>query len=1197
MTKRVLLVAAAVLAAGVRVWALDSLAGASAARWSPCLGWVGADSRATQFGVSDEGGALVFRAEGANRQIPFLINLREEEISGDSRYLLVHYKGDGLSALPGEYFLHGVEGTPGGQSYAASDEVTIDGSWHTLAVDLLQVVPQEPTSAIAIKVIVGDVGKATLTVDRISFSDDLPADARVARVRAAVRRSVVFDWRQLTLTPQPAWTLTPATDFAATPDGSTVAFRAGGAGKGMRWTLTLPEAVDLAAMPLFSVRYRATGQISTSGYALWLGDDASGAQGHSLHPLLLAAVKADGAWHNLTVRLGQSFKATQLAVGLDAVGEQATLTLDSITFGSHAPQWPLAQVLAYEPRAGAWPAGQDGFTVMPPHVSGGRTSAFLSLRLGIADWFTSSRLSVGGIPFDVLPELAQVRQSGTCEMAALEAPLPASAREVYLLTAAAAPATEPWGIDSLNPRPQEVLTEPEKAVCEIRYQSGPPDFMLPLQAAAATWGLKRGIAVHVVHPDPTRQATALLLHDNMQTASFAILGVTVNSGTPRVREPTWEHLALHRPGQPLWTGSRDLVATFDTQAGLAWSQLSVRGVAGALGCAQGPVFEVSMGGKVLPAADWAVVTTAAVGAGTRYQLRNQAAQLSASVDCVPGEPDGVLLRMALRNEGTEPVTTTLRFPVLRGVTLGSAADTWYLSGHRGGIINSANTSFRDPLGENHPLQVDGFFNPTTGLALACLTHDTQAQHHFIRLAKTDGGGEWSPEYPERDLAPGATFTATEAALQGCAGDWRAIFGTYRQWLATWYQPPLAKPWWERTFAFITVNAHFDVTADPKQRGALQPTIDIMREYMGVCDYVHLYGCWATPQYGEWGDYDHYDESVGGKDWFRANIAAAQAAGIGVGTYQDGYLNCDKGQFSGAHAKEWAIKLPDQTPQYIKEYAAYNECPTLEPWRQYLIGVYGRIHRDFGLKGMYIDEMGATDGRWICRAKDHGHNGYEIPYAAEVAMLKGIRAAVGPEVALYTEYPPAEVSRQILDGSFTYQALWSVDQEPLAPHFIDLPRFAFPRFKQFHIIYYVATRAGNWWLLKIPFFNGESYDLGVPNLPNYDAASRAFQRQALQVLCAHREAFSSEQVEPLVPTAVAGVFANRFSAAKETVWTLYNANGRTVRGALLRVPQVAGATYEDAWNGTPLSPVVSGGFASLPLELGPKGIGCVVQSWP
>jgi hypothetical protein len=205
--------------------------------------------------------------------------------------------------------------------------------------------------------------------------------------------------------------------------------------------------------------------------------------------------------------------------------------------------------------------------------------------------------------------------------------------------------------------------------------------------------------------------------------------------------------------------------------------------------------------------------------------------------------------------------------------------------------------------------------------------------------------------------------------------------------------------------------------------------------------------------------------------------------------------------------------------------------------------------------------------------------------------------VGPDVALYTEYPPAEVSRQYLDGSFTYQALWSADQEPLAPHFIDLPRFAFPKFKQFHIIYYVTPRAGNWWLLKFPFFNGESYDIGQPGLPYFDEASLAFQRRAVQVLCAHREAFSSAQVEPLVPTEVAGVFANAFTAPKETVWTLYNANGRSVHGALLRVRPVPGASYANAWEDTPLRPEIKEGFARLALDLGPKAVGCVVQKRP
>ena len=407
-----------------------------------------------------------------------------------------------------------------------------------------------------------------------------------------------------------------------------------------------------------------------------------------------------------------------------------------------------------------------------------------------------------------------------------------------------------------------------------------------------------------------------------------------------------------------------------------------------------------------------------------------------------------------------------------------------------------------------------------------------------------------------------------------AGDWRAILAAYRDWLTTWYKPPAAKPWFESAFALVTSNVHYDAVADPQARGAIQPSADAMLRYIGVCDYVHRFGWGASKTYGEWGDYTHYDE-IGGLDYFRENIRAVQQSGIAVSLYLDGYLSCAKGQAVGAHAAAWAMKRADGSPSFVPEYQAYNQCPYIEGWQQHLAETYRRVHNDLAPKVMYIDEYGATDGRWICRAKDHGHNGYEIPYAGEVAMVQRIRAAVGPEVALYTEYPPAEVSRQILDGSITYQALWSADEEPVAPHFIDLPRFVFPAFKQFHILYYVPNRAGNWWLLKFPFFNGEVYRIGEPNLPGMDEPSLAFLRRAVQLQCAHRAAFASRAVEPLVPTEVTGVFANCFRAPGETVWTLYNANGRSVRQPVLRVAHVAGAAYEDAWNSVALTPAIDG----------------------
>jgi hypothetical protein len=115
------------------------------------------------------------------------------------------------------------------------------------------------------------------------------------------------------------------------------------------------------------------------------------------------------------------------------------------------------------------------------------------------------------------------------------------------------------------------------------------------------------------------------------------------------------------------------------------------------------------------------------------------------------------------------------------------------------------------------------------------------------------------------------------------------------------------------------------------------------------------------------------------------------------------------------------------------------------------------------------------------------------------------------------------------------------------------------------------------------------------LPHFDAAALAFQRRAVEVLCAHRAAFSALEVEPLVRTEIAGVFANRFSAGKETVWTLYNANGRSVRGPVLCVEHHGGAAYEDAWRGVRLQPEVTDGIAAVAVELGPKAVGCVVQT--
>lgn len=1194
-----------------RLQAADAIDGASAAFWKACVGWVSRPP--ATYGVSAEAGNLVFAATGAGTEMAWNLALSRYTVTGEERYLLIRYQAVGLERLPGGYFLHGAEGTYGGRAYAMASEITADGQWHTLAVDLVAVQPSEPTHDLAIKVIVGATGQARLTVERLWFAEGLPAGAQVAAAapRAALT-TTLLDWAaQPLIQAQPGWTTTPAAQHACSPSAAGMQFSVAGQGRGMRWLVTLPQAVDLSRTSRLSLRYRASGDLGRDTYAVWLGNQESGSGGASVIAVGAERLQADGRWHALQLEINARFTAGYLAIGLDALGATAELELGRLTFASQPRSWTVAEILSPTLAASAWPPGQEGFTPLPLAVSGGQPSPFLAQRLEVADWFGATDITLNGVPFRVPASPDEVAVTPTGQSGEVSLALPAAASEVYLLLAAAVPPTEPWGIDPAHPRPQEMLDVPEKVSFEIRYSEGPADVVLPLDTASGQWGLARGLSVSVLHPDPRRRATAVVLREAMQTGSFGIVAATGCSGPPRVAEPDWTGLSYPAlPAAPLARARPAAVAPADpvVQAGvlqarfgqgtgLSWESLGVSGMEGALSCAVGPLFEVQVDGKLLPAAEWQVTGMVVRGAARSFTVNNARAQLSATVEVEPGQDHELRLRLQLANSGAAPAKATLRFPVLRGVTLGDPAGTWYLYGRRGGIIHRAPARFRDPLGERHPLQVDGFFNPQTGLSLACLTHDSVAQHHVRNLAKTAVGGEWFAEYVDRTLAPGQSFAATEAALVLREGDWRASFTAYREWLATWFKPAVPRlPWFEQTFAVCSANVQYDAIAEPARRGAVQPLVDTMLAYIGRCDDVHLFGWGASKTYGDWGDYAHYDE-IGGLDAFRGNIQRVQEQGISVSLYLDAYLSCERGQAVGQHAKEWAMKRPDQSPQYIKEYDAYNECLSFSGWQDHVVQTCARVRRETGARVLYIDEIGATDGRWICHATDHGHNAPEIPYAGEVALLRRIRGAVGADVALYSEYAPAEVSRQYLDGSISYQALWSTDMEPLAPHFIDLPRFAFPDFKQFHIVHYVGTRAGNWWLHKFPFFNGEVFRIGEPNLPGMDAASLAFLKQAVQVQCDHRAAFASRQVTPLVPTLQAGVFANLFSAPAEQVWTLYNANGRGVRGALLRVPHAAGAAYADAWNGQALQPVIREGEAEIAIDLGPKAVGCVVQKQP
>jgi hypothetical protein len=281
------------------------------------------------------------------------------------------------------------------------------------------------------------------------------------------------------------------------------------------------------------------------------------------------------------------------------------------------------------------------------------------------------------------------------------------------------------------------------------------------------------------------------------------------------------------------------------------------------------------------------------------------------------------------------------------------------------------------------------------------------------------------------------------------------------------------------------------------------------------------------------------------------------------------------------------------------------CPYVKEWRDYLTSVYTRLAKDLKVNGLYVDEIGLTMLTRTCHNPTHGHPVPMHMSPGEGIIARQIREALPTEMVTYGEMGATDVLSQYIDGTFSYIGWWSwrspawmaphPSYDEIAPHYVNLRRFVFPDFKNFQLIHEIPLKNGNWFLLKYPFFTGDGYYLRHQVFTWADDRSRSFLRTVFRIYHEYVDAFTSRDVEPLVQTEVPGLFANRFSAPKATVFTLLNANYRTIQGDLLKVPHVHGARYLDAWNQQPLQPrAIMGDKAVLALEMGPRSVGCVVQ---
>lgn len=188
----------------------------------------------------------------------------------------------------------------------------------------------------------------------------------------------------------------------------------------------------------------------------------------------------------------------------------------------------------------------------------------------------------------------------------------------------------------------------------------------------------------------------------------------------------------------------------------------------------------------------------------------------------------------------------------------------------------------------------------------------------------------------------------------------------------------------------------------------------------------------------------------------------------------------------------------------------------------------------------------------------------------------------------------EVITSAWDQSFSWdiqQGNWAAGPEMLPG--VDLWRFLFPEHRLF-VISRHAVGDDRLRIIQRGFFSGMGWVVWQDIFGlvlTYAPDEAALLKKCRTILRQHRQALWSAQPTPLIPTLVAGVYANEFPGCSKRLWTFYNENQQIVNGRILQIKPRPGCHYVDVWNERE---VEVDGEGCLHFELAPRQVGAVVE---
>ena len=206
--------------------------------------------------------------------------------------------------------------------------------------------------------------------------------------------------------------------------------------------------------------------------------------------------------------------------------------------------------------------------------------------------------------------------------------------------------------------------------------------------------------------------------------------------------------------------------------------------------------------------------------------------------------------------------------------------------------------------------------------------------------------------------------------------------------------------------------------------------------------------------------------------------------------------------------------------------------------------------------------------------------------------RDLAANATPPLALEPQFDPQNASLSASAISWDDWVLWDALPSPFVPR-VSRVKWLEPR----HMVE-VTDRYARFKInsLQHAFFNGQGYAL-IENFwgfwNGFSARDAETVRRFTRIERAYAGLLASPGWEPHTTVIQPGIFASRFPAAGQTLWTFVNRNEYAVDGEQLAVPAQPGVRYFDLWHGRELTPAVRNGTAVLSFPFEELGFGAVL----